>query len=298
MKKPDSLKKGDAIAIVCTARKVAIEELQTAIDLFKNWGLNVVLGKTVSLEENQFAGSEDARANDLQTMLDNKEIKAIVIARGGYGTVRIIDKIDFSMFIQHPKWIVGYSDITVLHSHVQRHCNIETLHAPMPIGFNKNTETCLQNLHQALFNNTLQYTFKTVRPNISGNAEGILIGGNLSVLCSINGSVSDIETDGKILFLEDLDEYLYHIDRMMMQLKRSGKLKNLKALLVGGFTEMKDNAVPFGKTAYEIIAEHTATYNYPVAFNIHAGHINDNNPLIFGRKIKVNISEYNCEIFF
>lgn len=295
---PPSLKKGDTVAIVCTARKVTIEELQTAIDLFKNWGLNVVLGKTVSLEENQFAGSDDARADDLQAMLNNKAIKAIVIARGGYGTVRIIDKIDFSIFKQHPKWLVGYSDITVLHSHVQRHCNIETLHAPMPIGFDKNTATSLQNLHQALFNNTLQYAFKTVRPNISGNAEGMLTGGNLSVLCSINGSVSDIETDGKILFLEDLDEYLYHIDRMMMQLKRSGKLKNLKALLVGGFTEMKDNAVPFGKTAYEIIAEHVSAYNYPVAFNIHAGHINNNNPLIFGRKIKVNISETNCEIFF
>lgn len=295
---PPSLKKGDTVAIVCTARKVTIEELQTAIDLFKNWGLNVVLGKTVSLEENQFAGSDDARADDLQAMLNNKAIKAIVIARGGYGTVRIIDKIDFSIFKQHPKWLVGYSDITVLHSHVQRHCNIETLHAPMPIGFDKNTATSLQNLHRALFNNTLQYAFKTVRPNISGNAEGMLTGGNLSVLCSINGSVSDIETDGKILFLEDLDEYLYHIDRMMMQLKRSGKLKNLKALLVGGFTEMKDNTVSFGKTAYEIIAEHVSAYNYPVAFNIHAGHINNNNPLIFGRKIKVNISETNCEIFF
>jgi muramoyltetrapeptide carboxypeptidase len=295
---PTPLRQGDTIAIVCTARKVAIQELQPAIDLFENWGLNVVLGKTVSLEENQFAGSDDERAEDLQAMLNNKEIKAIVVARGGYGTVRIIDKIDFSIFKQYPKWLVGYSDITVLHSHVQRHCHIETLHAPMPIGYDKNTETSLQNLHQVLFNNTLQYSFKTVRPNISGNAEGVLTGGNLSVLCSINGSISDIETDGKILFLEDLDEYLYHIDRMMMQLKRAGKLKKLKALLVGGFTEMKDNTVPFGKTAYEIIAEHVSEYDYPVAFNIYAGHINDNNPLIFGRKIKVNITEKSCDIFF
>ena len=298
MKTPPLLKQGDTIAIVCTARKIDIKELQSALDLFDNWGLKVLLGKSIFLKENQFAGSDAARADDLQAMLDNKEIKAIVVARGGYGTVRIIDTLNFKKFKKHPKWIVGFSDITVLHSHIHKHFGIETLHAPMPLGFNKNTPTCLQNLQDALFGKKLQYQFQTIKPNKPGKAKGKLVGGNLSVLYSLSGSVSDTNTDGKILFIEDLDEYLYHIDRMMMQLKRSGKLEKLKALLVGGFTEMKDNAVPFGKTAYEIIAEHVSEYDYPVAFNIYAGHIFDNNPLIFGRKIKVNISEYNCEILF
>lgn len=295
---PPALKIGDTVALICTARKIDVTELQFAVELFNNWGLKVVMGKSIYLSEHQFAGNDKARANDLQNMLNDKNIKAIVVARGGYGTVRIIDKIDFSIFKQHPKWVVGYSDITVLHSHIHKHCKIETLHAPMPVGFEKNTESSLNNLRRILFNETIQYNFKTVCPNKPGNAEGELIGGNLSVLCSINGSISDINTDRKILFIEDLDEYLYHIDRMIMQLKRSGKLSKLKALLVGGFTEMKDNTVPFGKSAYEIIAEHVSEFSYPVAFNIHAGHISDNNPLIFGRKIKVNITEKSCDIFF
>jgi muramoyltetrapeptide carboxypeptidase len=295
---PPALKIGDTIALICTARKIEKSELQFAIELFNNWGLKVAMGKSIYLSEHQFAGNDEARANDLQNMLNDENIKAIIVARGGYGTVRIIDKIDFEKFKQHPKWIVGYSDITVLHSHIHKHCEVETLHAPMPIGFEKNTKTSLNNLRKLLFQETMQYNFKTVLPNKPGTVEGCIIGGNLSVLCSINGSISDIDTNGKILFLEDLDEYLYHIDRMMMQLKRSGKLNNLKALLVGGFTEMKDNTVPFGKSAYEIIAEHVSEYNYPVAFNIHAGHINDNNPLVFGRNIKVNITKTNCDIFF
>jgi muramoyltetrapeptide carboxypeptidase len=298
MKTPPYLKQGDTIAVVCTARKIDIKELQTALDLFDSWGLKVLLGKSILLEENQFAGNDAARAEDFQAMLNNKIVKAIIVARGGYGTVRIIDQLDFKKFRKKPKWIVGYSDITVLHSHINKHFEIETLHAPMPLGFNKNTKTSLQHLHDALFGEKLQYQFQTIKPNKPGEAKGKLVGGNLSVLYSLSGSISDIDTDGKILFIEDLDEYLYHVDRMIMQLKRSGKLKKLKALLVGGFTEMKDNTVPFGKTAYEIIAEHVSSYNYPVAFNVYAGHIDDNNPLIFGRKIKVNITEYNCEILF
>lgn len=296
MKTPPYLKQGDTIAIVCTARKIDIKELKTALDLFDSWGLKVLMGKSILLEENQFAGNDAARAEDFQAMLDNKMVKAIIIARGGYGTVRIIDQLDFNKFKKKPKWIVGYSDITVLHSHINKHFEIETLHAPMPLGFEKNTKSSLQNLQKALFGETLQYRFSTLRPNKPGKTKGKLIGGNLSVLYSLSGSVSEIDTEGKILFIEDLDEYLYHIDRMMMQLKRAGKLKKLKALLVGGFTEMKDNKVPFGKTAYEIIAEHVSVYNYPVAFNIYVGHINNNNPLIFGRKIKLDISETHCDI--
>ncbi len=298
MKTPPYLKQGDTIAIVCTARKIDIKELHTALDLFDSWGLKVLLGKSILLEENQFAGNDAARAEDFQSMLDNKIVKAIIVARGGYGTVRIIDQLDFRKFRKKPKWIVGYSDITVLHSHINKHFETETLHAPMPFGFNKNTKTSLQNLYSALFGEKLHYQFQTIHLNKPGKAKGKIAGGNLSVLYSLSGSVSDIDTDGKILFIEDLDEYLYHIDRMMMQLKRSGKLKNLKALLVGSFTEMRDNIVPFGKTAYEIIAGHVSAYNYPVAYNVNAGHIDDNNPLIFGRKIKVDISENNCEILF
>lgn len=287
MQQPEFLKKGDKIGIIAPARKVSMEEMLPAIEILNSWGLEVVLGKNLFCEENQFSGSDEQRAEDLQTMLNDSSIKAIISARGGYGTLRIIDKIDFSEFIKQPKWIIGYSDITVLHSHIHT-LGIATIHATMPINFTKNTEAT-ESLRKGLFGETITYNFQThpLNKNTENNTEGEIIGGNLSLIYALATSVSDIDTKGKILFIEDLDEYLYHIDRMMLNLKRSGKLTDLKALVVGGMTDMKDNAIPFGKTAEEIILDAVKEYNYPVYFAFPAGHIDRNLALYFGKKAKL-----------
>jgi muramoyltetrapeptide carboxypeptidase len=286
---PDFLKKGDTIGIVACARKISAEELQPAIDILKSWGLNVKTGKNVFNVNNQFSGTDEERAEDLQTMLNDSSIKAIISARGGYGTVRIIDKIDFTLFKKAPKWVVGYSDITVLHSHIHN-LGIQTLHATMPINFMVDKEAT-ESLRKALFGETIEYTTASHILNRKGTAEGMIVGGNLSLLYALSGSSSDIDTKGKILFIEDLDEYLYHIDRMMMNLKRSGKLSDLAGLIVGGMTDMKDNTVPFGKTAEEIILDAVKEYNYPVCFNFPAGHVDRNMALIFGKKATLTVAQ-------
>ena len=280
---PPILKKGDRIGIVAPARKIAERDLLVSFDIIRQNGYEVVFTDNLFAEENQFAGSDDLRANELQIMLDDDSVKAIMFARGGYGGVRIIDKIDFSKFVENPKWLIGYSDITVFHSHISRNFSIQTLHATMPINFNENDETALESLFNVLQGSLINVEFESNSFNRIGNTEGILTGGNLSVLYSLLGSCSFPETEGKILFLEDLDEYLYHIDRMMMGLKRAGKLDNLAGLLVGGMTKMNDNDIPFGKSAEEIIREAVEEYDYPVYFGFPAGHINNNMPLIIGR---------------
>ena len=288
---PPYLKPGDSIGIAATARKISREELMPAFDKFSEWGLNVVAAKNIYSVSDQYAGSDKQRLSDFQELLDDKTIKAVIIARGGYGTVRIVDSIDFSLFIKNPKWIIGYSDVTVLHSHIHQQFGIETLHATMPLNFpvtGKNNYA-LCTLKAALFGENREYKLETGAFRKTGKAEGILTGGNLSLLYALAGTPSDINTSGKILFIEDLDEYLYHIDRMMMQLKRSGKLENLAGLVVGGMTEMKDNSIPFGKTAYEIISDAVSEYDYPVYFGFPAGHIDDNRALILGRKITIDI---------
>ncbi len=294
---PEYLKVGDTIAIVATARKISKEELAPAVSTFESWGLKVVFGKNLFGQDNQYSGTDAEREADLQCMLDDTNVKAIISARGGYGTVRIIDVLDFSNFVSNPKWIVGYSDITVLHSDINARFGIETIHATMPINFPKDgtSNSATETLRKALFGEPLSYSFETDKSHGSllrkGTAEGELVGGNLSLLYALSGSVSDIDTSGKILFIEDLDEYLYHIDRMMMQLDRAGKLKNLAGLIVGGMNDMKDNTVPFGKTVEEIIADAVKKYKYPVCFGFPAGHIPDNRALILGRKVNLSVAE-------
>lgn len=295
---PPSLVPGDKIGIVCTARKISVAELEPALSTLKAWGLEPVLGDSVGKQLHQFAGDDGVRAKDMQRMLDDNSIKAILCSRGGYGTVRIVDQLDFNRFKVNPKWLIGYSDITVLHAHIHALFNIETLHATMPLNFETNAAAALETLRDALFGKKLSYKFAPQELNIRGNGIGPLVGGNLSVLCSISGSHSDISTEGKILFLEDLDEYLYHIDRMLMQMKRSGKLKNLAGLLIGSFTKMKDNEIPFGKSASEIIYEQVKDYGYPVAFDFPAGHIEENRAMIFGRKGKLTVDASGCELIF
>lgn len=296
---PPYLKSGDRIAIVATARKVKPAEMEVAISILRSWGLQVVTGPHLFGSANQYSGTDEERTSDLQMMLDDTDIKAILCARGGYGTVRIIDSLNFSTFEQHPKWIVGYSDITVLHSHIQMQFGIETLHATMPINFpDEGTEAAIESLRRALFGEMIEYNVGNHPLNISGNATGVLTGGNLSILYSLTGTPSDIQTQGKILFIEDLDEYLYHIDRMMINLKRSGKLSGIRGLVVGGLSKMNDNAVPFGKQAEQIIAEYAQEAGIPVCFNFPAGHIADNRALIMGREVQLVIGAEGVSLRF
>ena len=281
---------GDKIGIISTARKISLEELKPSIKLLEEWGLKVVFGKNLFEEDNQFSGTVTQRSSDLQSMIDDDSIKAILCARGGYGTVQIIDKVDFSHLIKNPKWIIGYSDVTVLHSHLHQ-LGITSLHATMPINFEKNTPKALESLKSALFGLGNLTEIDHHHFNRFGKVEGEIVGGNLSILYSLLGSDSDINTDGKILFIEDLDEYLYHIDRIMMNLKRNGKLKNLKALIIGGMSDMNDNTIPFGKTAEEIILEYIKEFDFPVCFNFPAGHLDDNRTLVFGKECILEINE-------
>ncbi len=279
------------MAIVAPARKVTALEMQPAIELLQSWGLEVVKGMYLFGEEDQYSGSDQQRWADFQMVLDDASIDAVIFARGGYGFVRIIDKLDFTKFMRHPKWLIGFSDVTVLHNHVNRNLKVETIHAPMAINIPNTPKAVLENLHQLLTGNKVSYQYPAHFFNRRGKASGELVGGNLSLIHTLAGTPSDLLTKGKILFLEDLDEYLYHIDRMMLNLKRSGKLQGLKALVIGGMTDMKDNAIPFGKSAEEIILDAVKEYDYPVAFGISSGHIERNEPLVMGRKMKLTVGE-------
>ena len=297
MIRPNYLQKGDTVAIVSTARKVSKKELIPALVILKNWKLNVVIGTSIEAEEHQFAGNDNLRASDFQEMLDNHKIKAIWCARGGYGSIRMIDLLDFSNFKNNPKWIIGYSDVTVLHSHLHQ-LGFETLHAQMPVSIETKTAACVQSLKSSLFGKNTNITIPYEVSNVMGNAKGVLVGGNLSMLYSLCGSSSSISTKGKILFIEDLDEYLYHIDRMLQNLKRNGMLDQLEGLIIGGMTQMHDNDIPFGQSSEEIILSICNDYNYPIVFNFPAGHIKDNRALILGRKAELIISKTETILTF
>ena len=292
---PSKLNKGDTVKIVSTARKVSENEIQFATEWLKRLGFRVKLGKTIGLEHHQFAGTDQQRTKDFQEAIDSPEINAIWCARGGYGTIRIIDLLDFSKFKKNPKWIIGYSDITVLHSHLHN-LNIATIHAPMAFDIGDASAEARQSLQNLLSGKSNTYNFKSDPLNKTGNAEGVAIGGNLSVLYSMCGSKSAIDTTGKILFLEDLDEYLYHIDRMFQNLDRNGILKDLAALVIGGMTKMHDNSTPFGYSVYEILLNSTKSNNYPVIFNAPFGHITDNRSVILGKKISLKADINNVTL--
>ena len=289
---PEYLKKGDTVGILATARKIDLATLQPGIKLLESWGLKVVIGKTIGKEQNQLAGADWQRATDFQEMIDNPIIKAIWAAKGGYGTVRIVDRINFENFKKKPKWVIGFSDVTVLHSHINN-MNIGTLHAIMTISAKSATPEAIETFRKALFGEKLEYQMPNHAFNKPGKATGELVGGNLSVLYSIQGSESAVDMNGKILFLEDLDEYLYHIDRMMMNLKRNGSLKGLKGIIIGGMTSMNDNDIPWGHDSLQIIQDIVKDLNIPVAYNFPAGHIKDNRTLILGKNVifEVNSNE-------
>ena len=287
------LQQNDTIRIVAPARKITEQELGQSIRYLQDKGFNVDFGNFLFCSFNQYAGLDMQRAEDFQQALDDENVKVIWCARGGYGCLRIIDKLDFTNFRKNPKWICGYSDVTVFHAHVNNALQIPTLHATMPINIQGDVcgSEALDTMLSALQTGKIDYTFSSHPINRVGEAKGILCGGNLSVLYALNGSISDIQTDGKILFIEDLDEYLYHIDRIMMCLKRSGKLDKLSALIVGGMTKMNDNSIAFGKTAENIIMEHVEEYDYPVCFGFPAGHIDDNRALIMGGNASLIVNQ-------
>lgn len=288
---PPYLKSGDTIAIAAPARKISQEELAPAVAMLEKAGFNIYYDNRLFAQHHQFAGDETVRAAYIQDLLDNPEVKAIWCARGGYGSARIIDRLDFSRFCKQPKWICGYSDVTVFHNHIHRNFNIATLHTTMPISVKEGMydTPATQTFIAALKGEPLSYELPLHPLNRLGNVTAPVVGGNLSMLYSLLGSPSDLDTDGKILFIEDLDEYLYHIDRMMTNLERNGKLAKLAGMLVGHLSDMHDNTIPYGKNAEEIVAEHCAKYDFPVLFNFPAGHLPDNRAIRLGLPMRIEI---------
>lgn len=290
MKIPPYLKKGDTVAIVCTARKFSPDAAQPAVALLESWGLKTKLGSTIGLDNYQLGGTDRERAADFQEMMDDDTIKAIWCARGGYGTVRMIDKLDFTRFKKHPKWIMGFSDVTVLHSHLNVE-RIATLHSIMPFTVPNAPYEVKESLRKALFGDAISYTVPSKPYDVKGTASGELVGGNISILYSLLGSKSSIDTEDKILFIEDLDEYLYHIDRMMYNLKRNGYFEKLKGIIVGSMADMHDNEIPFGQNEIQIITEIAQDNHIPIAFEFPAGHQTDNRTLVLGTTVTLEVNE-------
>ena len=288
---PSPLKKGDKVAIIATARKISIELLEQAESVFRSWDLEPLRGLNLTNKKYHFSGTDQQRQEDLQWAMDDSKIKAVFCFRGGYGTVRILKGLTDDQLVNNSKWIVGYSDITALHLFMQNQVGMASLHGTMPINFNENTPAALSTLRTLLFNEQYELLAPAHHYNRMGTTTGQIIGGNLAIIQSLMGTPYEIDTKDKILFLEDVDEYLYNIDRMMWTLKLSGKLDHLAGLIVGGFTEMKDNDLPFGADAYDSILEKVNEYDYPICFDFPAGHIDDNRAIPFGVTLQLKVEE-------
>ncbi|MCW3093196.1 MAG: peptidase LD-carboxypeptidase [Ferruginibacter sp.] len=301
---PPYLKKGDNIGITCPAGYITAEEIEPSLIKLSEWGFITVLGKTVGKKDFTYGGTDEERLNDFQQMLDDKNIRAILCARGGYGAVRIIDKIDFRQFVLHPKWIIGFSDITVMHSHLNRNYNIASIHSKMCNSFPADwslaepvQKETIESIQKCLSGEKMNYTAVPNSNNKMGIASGALVGGNLKTIESLAGSSSDLVTKNKILFVEDTGEYLYSIDRMFWNLKRSGKLDKLSGLMVGGFKIKKDDeGEAFGKTLEEIVLEKVTEYHYPVCFDFPVGHQKNNFALKCGIKHRLTVQPDACTL--
>ncbi|MES2882446.1 MAG: LD-carboxypeptidase [Bacteroidota bacterium] len=294
IKVPPYLQKGDTIGIVAPAGFMPIEKMQTCIETLDAWGYTVQMGSTThSLSENYFSGSDEERRDDLQQMLDNRNVKAILCARGGYGLSRIVDDLDFRKFKKHPKWLVGFSDVTVLHAHLFSKYKIASLHAPMAAAFNdgESENVYIESIKNALEGVPAKYECAHHVFNKTGVAKGELVGGNLALLVHLIGTPSDINTKNKILFIEDVGEYIYNVDRMLVQLKRSGKLDKLAGLIIGGFTDMKDTDRPYGKTTLEAINDQVKDFDFPVCFNFPVSHDKENLALKIGVKHSLEVTD-------
>ena len=290
---PPYLKKGDTIGVICPSGSMPLDKMQTCLHTLEQWGFKVKKGKTLGTQFDYFSGTDEERLLDLQTALDDENISAILCARGGYGLSRIIDNVDFSTFVTKPKWIIGYSDITLLHSHVFQNYNIASLHSPMAAAFNdgENTSLYVQSLLKALLGQASTYSCTDGKLNKQGVVTGELTGGNLCLLAHLVGSKSSVDMKGKILFIEDTGEYIYSIDRLLIQLKRAGMLDNLAGLLVGSFTDMKDTTIPFGQSVYDAVYDKVKEYDYPVAFDFPVGHAKENYALKHGVLHRLEVTE-------
>ncbi len=292
IKIPPYLRPGNTIGIVCPAGYMPYERAQTCIDTLQLWGYTVKVGKTLGSQFHYFSGTDEERLQDIQIMLDDTTVNAVLCGRGGYGVSRIIDRIDFTAFNKNPKWVIGYSDITVLHSHLFNKLNIASIHSPMAAAFNDGgaENEFIQSLHKALTGQKATYTASNHALNRHGVEEGQLVGGNLSLFAHLVGSASQTDTAGKILFLEDVGEYIYNVDRMFIQLKRAGMLDNLAGLVIGSFTEMKDTIIPFGQEVYDSIYDKVKEYSYPVCFDFPIGHTDKNYALTIGAMYKLSVN--------
>jgi muramoyltetrapeptide carboxypeptidase len=297
---PPMLRRGDTIGIPAPAGCLTEAEIRPAIELIRSWGLHVVTGKYLFRHRNSFAGTDAQRAADFQAMLDDPSVRAVLCARGGYGTIRIIKRLNFENFMRHPKWIAGCSDITVLHAFLQQKLGMESLHSAMPrfLPPERPDLASMDSLRAALFGEVRQYGIRPHRDNRYGSARGVLVGGNLSVLYSLAGTDIEPDTAGRILFLEDVNEYLYHIDRMVMNLVLRGRLKDLKGLVVGAMNRMKVSASGFRKPAYAILREAVAGYGFPVMFGFPAGHLHPNMSLVLGREVEITVDRNQSLIRF
>ena len=293
---PPYLQPGDEVAILSPASFPPTENWKQGVEVLENWGLRVRMAPNYLSRHFGLGGTDAERLSDLQQMLDDPSIKAIFPIRGGYGSSRLLDSLDFSGFKTHPKWIVGFSDITALLCEVDR-LGFASIHGPMPHNFcQKGGEAALQNLHSLLFEGSTSVSAPSHPLNRLGEASAEIIGGNLSLLCHLTGSPTFASTAGKILFLEEIGERLYHVDRMLLQLKRAGLFQNLAGLIVGGFTDCNEASLTIGKTAFELVAEHTSGTSYPVAFDFPAGHIPNNQPLVFGVKTKLLVNAAGVQL--
>ena len=298
-KKPPYLQNGDYIGITAPAGFITLEEIQPAVQLMQSWGYKIQLGDTIGKRDFTFGGTDDERLNDLQKMLDDPKLKAIMCARGGYGSIRIVDRLDWTRFKLNPKWVIGFSDITVLHSHIHNNFQLASIHSKMTNSFpdDWNTAEPIQvetiiSIQDALSGKKMKYSAIPNLENKQGIAEGILVGGNLKTIETLSGTASDTKTDGKILFVEDTGEYLYSIDRMFWNLRRTGKLKNLKALVVGGFKVKPDDpGEEFGRTIEDIVLEKVKELKFPVCFDFPVGHQKNNFALKCGVKHRLSVSE-------
>ncbi len=299
---PHFLKVGDSVAIVAPSGilKAKTREIKQAIALLKSWGLHAKVGDNVFNQGGHFAGTDTERADDLQKALDNPNIKAIWCARGGYGTVRILDALDYTKFREHPKWVIGYSDITALHNQLHNE-GYQTIHAIMCTSLTEDLEEIAENvesLKKAIMGSSLSYSFTGSTYNKPGIVTAPIVGGNLTILHSMLGSKTSIDTSGKILFFEEIGEYAYHIDRMLQSLKRAGYFRNLKGLMVGDISKIRKNTTEFGRTIEEIILDAVAEYDFPVTFNVPAGHEKDNRALILGEIIELTVTKDKSSINF
>jgi len=295
---PPYLKTGDTIGIISPSGYMSLTEIMPSVQLIQNWGFKVEIGDNTGKKDFIYGGTDEERVADLQQMLDNPNIKAVMCARGGYGLVRIIDRLDFRKFKKNPKWIVGFSDITALHCHINRNFGIATLHSKMCNSFPNDWAKAddiqiatIQSIRQALMGENIDYSSPAVAQNRQGTAEAILTGGNLSLITTLSGTPSDLDTDGKILFVEDTHEYLYNIDRMFWNLKQTGKLSHLAGLIIGGFQLTPDiEGEEFGRTIYDIVTEKVKDYDYPVCFDFPVGHQKNNFALKCGVQHVLEVS--------